>query len=420
MDRLASIIAGSPNVRRSNDDDFADRLSSRYTVVILIVFAILVSMNQYVRNPITCWAPVHFTKAHISFTTNYCWVKNTYYLPWESEVPRQTDYRQMVPYYQWIPFILLAQAVLFYVPTLIWHGLNSKSGVDADNILAAANTFSRTEKVETQDKTLMMLTNQLDRFLRHRVKGRGCSCDPKSILSATCCRLCGRRLGNYLLLLFVFSKICYIGNVVIQLFLLNVVLATKYSTFGIDMVRELVNRNDWTEESYVAFPRVTFCDFRIRGQDLGNVQAYTVQCVLPINLYNEKIYLFLWFWMIFVAGVSAISLLVWICRAIFFSDRVKFVRNHLMLGDRIRRGGTEGELIRKFTNDYLKQDGAFLLRLVAHNTNNITTTEVMCALWDFWKEKIKEKEADRETKGLYPDPDPENADTQPEVKKRLF
>lgn len=231
------------------------------------------------------------------------------------------------------------------------------------------------------------------------------------------------RLGNYLLLLFIFSKICYIGNVVLQLFLLNIVLATKYSTFGIDIVREMVNRNDWTEESYVAFPRVTFCDFRIRGQDLGNVQSYTVQCVLPINLYNEKIYLFLWFWMIFVAGVSTISLLVWICRAIFFSDRLKFVRNHLLLGDRIRRSGTEGDLIRKFTHDYLKQDGAFLLRLVAHNTNNITTTEVMCALWDFWKEKIKEKETDRETKGLYPDPDPENSDTHaasPEVKKRLF
>jgi hypothetical protein len=38
-------------------------------------------------------------------------------------------------------------------------------------------------------------------------------------------------------------------------------------------------------------------------------------------------------------------------------------------------------------DDYLKQDGAFLLRLIAHNTNQITTTEVTCALWDLWKEK---------------------------------
>ena len=65
---------------------------------------------QYVRNPITCWAPVHFTGAHVKFMTSYCWVKNTYYLPWSKPIPTyESEYRQMVPYYQWIPFILLGQ-----------------------------------------------------------------------------------------------------------------------------------------------------------------------------------------------------------------------------------------------------------------------------------------------------------------------
>ena len=126
MDRLASLIAGAPKTRSKNDDTFADRLSSRYTVVLLVVFAVLVSMNQYVRNPITCWAPVHFTGAHTRYTTNYCWVKNTYYLPWNERIPRVEEPRQMIPYYQWIPFILLVQAMFFYIPTVVWHGLNSK------------------------------------------------------------------------------------------------------------------------------------------------------------------------------------------------------------------------------------------------------------------------------------------------------
>jgi len=64
----------------------------------------------YLNKPITCWAPVHFTGAHTKFMTSYCWVKNTYYLPWDDHVPMyDDDRRQMVPYYQWIPFILLAQ-----------------------------------------------------------------------------------------------------------------------------------------------------------------------------------------------------------------------------------------------------------------------------------------------------------------------
>jgi len=70
------------------------------------------------------------------------------------------------------------------------------------------------------------------------------------------------RIGNYLVVLFLISKIFYIGNAVGQLFLLNLVLATKYHTLGIEVTSKLATQQDWTEESYVAFPRVTLCDFK--------------------------------------------------------------------------------------------------------------------------------------------------------------
>lgn len=86
-----------------------------------------------------------------------------------------------------------AQAVLFYMPTMVWHGLNSKAGVDADSILAAAHTFSRTDKVENRARTLTMLVNQVHRFLhsrRARQDGRQCNKE----CCTTCCGLFGRRL----------------------------------------------------------------------------------------------------------------------------------------------------------------------------------------------------------------------------------
>lgn len=46
MDKIVGVISKAPQTRSSNDDDFADRLSSRYSVVLLVVFAVLVSMNQ--------------------------------------------------------------------------------------------------------------------------------------------------------------------------------------------------------------------------------------------------------------------------------------------------------------------------------------------------------------------------------------
>jgi len=195
MEKLVGLVQGAPNAG-SNDDDICDRLSSRYTVVILVVFAIFVMANSFISKPMTCWAPVHFKGSHTKFATNYCWIKNTYYLPWNKDVPMPLDTtteKQMITYYQWIPFILIGQALLFYLPSLVWNAFNSRAGVDADNILSAANTLSHTDSVETRDSTLKMLTGQMNRFLCNQNQSGGFSCDCKSLISATCCRLCGKR-----------------------------------------------------------------------------------------------------------------------------------------------------------------------------------------------------------------------------------
>src|SRR5262245_12616993 len=92
MDRLVRLVSGASQTGgRSDDDDFTDRLRSRYTVCLLALFAVLVGMNQYVRNPITCWTPNHFTGSHSRYTASYCWVRNTYYLPWTERVPPAED-----------------------------------------------------------------------------------------------------------------------------------------------------------------------------------------------------------------------------------------------------------------------------------------------------------------------------------------
>ena len=167
MDKILGVIGGVPHAKLRSDDDFADRLSYRYTSAIFILFAIVVSTKQYVGEPISCWVPAHFTGNHEEYANNYCWIRNTYSLPYEEYIPRENEpekrARGLVPYYQWIPIILLVQALLFYMPILVWRGMTSHSGIDVSSLVKAGDTFTNTDAVETRDKTLRFMTSQMDR-----------------------------------------------------------------------------------------------------------------------------------------------------------------------------------------------------------------------------------------------------------------
>jgi innexin len=53
MNNIIRAVASAPKTRAQNDDDFADRLSSRYTVIQLWVFALLIGVTQ-VSYQISC------------------------------------------------------------------------------------------------------------------------------------------------------------------------------------------------------------------------------------------------------------------------------------------------------------------------------------------------------------------------------
>lgn len=378
MERLVAVVAKVPQTIRY-DDDAIDRLSHRYTTMVLVVFALLTTMQQYVGRPITCWVPKEFTGSHTKYTNSYCWVKNTYVLPLEHEIPKEheTHLKEEIVYYQWMPFIFLLMAFFFYIPCQVWRTFNSKAGVDADNILDAAENFQRTDKAGKRDQTLRLIVNQMDRFLGHRQSsGLGGTC---SNMLATVCCFCGKRLGNYLTILYFFVKVLYVGNVFAQLFVLNSVLKTSFNLYGVEAIENVINEQAWINET--VFPKVTMCDLHVRR--LGNVQRYTVQCLLPVNLYTEKMFFFLWFWMVAVLFVSVLSFATWFLRAVCNDDRHRYVRNHLALTDR-QENETDKALSLDFVTDYLKQDGVFILRLISHNTNNITVNEIIAGLWDAW------------------------------------
>ena len=62
------------------------------------------------------------------------------------------------------------------------------------------------------------------------------------------------------------------------------------------------------------FPRESACDFRIRAHIDSLVHNYTVQCVLPINLYNEQLFTLLWAWLWLVTIANCYDFVIWCYR----------------------------------------------------------------------------------------------------------
>jgi hypothetical protein len=105
---------------------------------------------------------------------------------------------------------------------------------------------------------------------------------------ALLCICFGKFLGNYLVILYLFVKILYIFNCLGQLFLISVLLGRNYYIYGASIFHDFIQGKGYADSEY--FPRVTMCKFQVRELGLKNFShEYNVQCVLPINLFNQQV-----------------------------------------------------------------------------------------------------------------------------------
>src|SRR6218665_3686208 len=98
---------------------------------------------------------------------------------------------------------------------------------------------------------------------------------------------------------------------------------------------------------------------------------YDSMCILPINIVNEKIYVFLWFWFYAIAIISAIAILYRLLTLFNPALRVSVTQS--------KARQTPKELIAKFVYGNKIGDW-FLLDLIARNTNPIKFEELMVEL----------------------------------------
>lgn len=304
----------------------------------------------------------------------------------------------------------------------MWRLLNSVDGLNMDRLVQLAES-TQLGRPEDRDKIIYQVAKYLDRWLKaHRQYHYNLLVRVRQRFANVFCFWFAKREGRFLTGFYLFTKFWYVANVISQFFILNAFLAMDFGVYGFEVLSALFYEGEIRDSP--RFPRVTLCDFEIR--QLQNLQRFTVQCVLPINLFNEKIFIFLWFWFLLVSIIATCNYMSWLYFVLVGYNRYKYVKKYLKISDNIRNKA-DAKLARKFANEYLRDDGVFVLRVVSKNASELVLTDLVNYLWLLYKENpyalthVKDKEKMRKVNGLAagrgPRPTTENGSDDEEMEE---
>lgn len=289
---LASAVRLRVNVVRIDTPIF--RLHYRFTFVILVACTILVTLRQYIGEHIACLHDLGKTFNEVINT--YCFISTTFSVPelvekapgGEAEAAvrglgpydAETDDVTYHAYYQWVPFVLFAQAIMFYAPYAIWK---ASEGNKLRSIIQGLNLFC----IKENDSDRRCKEHVLAEFLHNRWHEH-----------------------NTYALKFFACELLNAVNVVGQIFLVDKFLGGEFRRYGLEVANFLeLDPEQRYDPMYRVFPKITKCTFHKYGPS-GTVQKHDAMCVLALNIINEKIYVFLWFWFVILASVTAADVLV--------------------------------------------------------------------------------------------------------------
>lgn len=365
------------------EEDFVDRLNFQATTFIFFIATSAIFSQTFFGKPLQCWTPNQFRGGWDEYTNNYCLIENTYFVPYENRsLPQENKARDdaELQYYQWVPFVLGLQTLCFCVPHIVWRMINWISGIQLRAIVSMAVTASESEHGVDQS-IIAMIANHLSAGLkmsrqvhRHFVV----TSNPIGILAG----ILTIKARCYVSFCYFIMKGLFIVNAIVQLAIISRFLGIQNADsifWGMVLVINLFKGNDWSRTGI--FPRVTMCDFEVR--ELGNIHRWSVQCVLPLNMFSEKLYIILWFWLHIVLVVTFVNLTIWMFQILRDQSRMDFIKEMLdnaQALDRPRKDEIEETTIQRMYEDF-GWDGILILRIILSNAGQMACVATVYELY---------------------------------------
>uniref|UniRef100_A0A1I8FJ83 Innexin n=1 Tax=Macrostomum lignano TaxID=282301 RepID=A0A1I8FJ83_9PLAT len=322
--------------------------------------------RQYiVGEPITCFIPSQVSGSTFEdYMENICWVQGTYPLPVDSQFSNTEEFwkslaSKKLMYYQWVPFILGLQTMLFYLPLRRWW--RAPRG--------------RHLRWEDREKIVHQTAVDLEQLLLLAKRCAGAlfatiRAESRCFEQTTRCGQASElRTHNWLP---VFVKLLYLANGIGQLYLMQTFLrlgASNHSSvlYGAEILSNIAAGRDWRPP-------------------WRNAEVHRPVRAAAVNMLNEKIYIFLWFWM--AIGLLITALPAWLLRVASCRGRSRYVRRHLQLR---QEGLADKRLVGEFVDRFLRHDGVFLLKMMQMNVGDLVTGDVTLHLYRLWLRKHRER-----------------------------
>lgn len=287
------------------------RLHSRVTVIMLAGFTILVTARAYFGEPIECITNGNAAPAKASLNS-FCWTLGTYisrdpkfvFSSWDvielsgkmGAIPPGERFYQK--YYQWVPFMLAIQVLLFSLPKMLWRLWERERMFtlccDLTSILEPPNWDDN-----RRHKTFLFLMEEPRRSHRNYV-----------LIFALC------ETMNLLVVIFNVITTSWIFGGFWESY-----RPAMMALFSLDM-------DSWISLNSLVFPKLAKCDFHYIGPS-GSRQTLDALCLLPQNLVNEKIFAVLWVWFVLLSIVSFFQLWFRIVQFCSRGTRQYILHSHL-------------------------------------------------------------------------------------------
>ncbi|XP_005109439.2 innexin unc-9 [Aplysia californica] len=312
---FSKVLTASAVVRVS-DEDLCSQLNHVWTVSLLATLGFLITLVQYVGDPIQCWCPAQMPDAHCNYTKALCWVKENYYVNKDEYIQFKEEDRaeNQIAYYPWVPWILFSMAFALKLPHVMWTSFLPSSGLNLGKLVDLADSHENIDNLAKIIRIWLVRTHRVQKNVLSRVK---------KILGSVGLFWMGKNSRTYLTGLTIGVKWAYLLVTIGLFFSLNLFIQEEFISYGFEVLDGFLRG---IPRESVTFPKNTICDFKIR--QLANIHTYSIQCVLPINMYNEYIFIFLWFWLVLLCVVNTYSLIKWNFYLLSPGQRREFVKGY--------------------------------------------------------------------------------------------